>query len=107
MDTEVRQTQMLVAILDDLPSPDVNGVITLPPDTMIEPDGMVDLGTNVLELSTGTSIVGRDPAKDVFMTDAPGKAVISGTDVGQVVLRTFAIKRDNVGYGFKHTRSIL
>lgn len=87
----IRENQLLVSSIDDLPAPDANGVITLPPDIMVEPDGTVDLGTNVLELSSNTSIIGRDPGKDLFITNAPGKAVITGNDTGQVILRTFAV----------------
>lgn len=96
------RNRIVVGDISDLPSP-VGGVITLPTGSLVQPVGLVDLGSNRIELSAGSSICGLDPGRDGFMSTT-SSAVISGTDIGQVIMRNFFVV-NVVGSAFDITTS--
>lgn len=78
---------LVVSTLDDLPDP-VNGVITLPSQTVVVL-GDLNIGSNALQLSTGTVL--RGLGNDTITSSATG-GVVRATNIGSaLVMREFSI----------------
>lgn len=84
-------TEVIVASLDDLPTPSL-GVITMGPDIIYVLDGDINLGSNVLVLSSNTWIKGFDAAHSSLTSSTSG---VLFTSAVSFTLSGFAVNCPN------------
>jgi len=80
-DENARDNFVLVKSINDLPAPS-SGVITLSPTTLYEVNGIINLGSNSINLN-GSVLVGSNPNSDLLLYSG-STGLFSGTNGGLV-----------------------